>query len=110
MADAGANVVDGPEYARLLARERSRAAAQQPDSASDDDGPFEDEDSRWSTKTVDEDHPRDIHSDPSHRPEGEDVSVASDDGSEDGPPADDPTPLLDVHGRLIVEGDGAAAA
>ena len=110
MADAGANVVGGPEYARLLARARSQAAAQQPESLSDGDDPFEDEDSRWSTETVDEDNPRDVYGDPSHRPGGEDVSVASDDGSEDGPLADDPPPLLDVHGRPIVEADDRTAA
>ena len=102
MADAGANVVGGPEHARLLSRARSQAAAQQPESLSDGDDPFEDEDSRWSTETVDEDNPRDVYGDPSHRPGGEDVSVASDGGSEDGTPLDDPPPLLDQRGRLIV--------
>ena len=59
---------------------------------------------------VDEDNPHNIYRDPSHRPENEDISVASNDGSKDGPLADDPPPLLDVYGRPIVEADDRTAA
>ena len=95
MVDAGTNVVGGPEYARLLARGRAQVAAQQPESVSGDDNPFEDKDSCRSTKTDDEDHPHNIYGDPSHRPESERVSVALDDGSKDGPPSEDPPSLPD---------------
>ena len=64
MSDDGANVVDGPAYRELLSRHRSQAVARRRESDFDEDSFFEDDDSQFTTETIDEEHLRDVYGDP----------------------------------------------
>ena len=74
--------VDGSKYVRCLAAVRGSTAYSAADATSDVDNIGDDEDSRFITKTIDSRDLDNIADDIKARPEAEDASISSDEGSE----------------------------
>ena len=74
--------VDGPEYIRRLASARESTRESTADTFSDVDDPGDDEDSCFTTKTIDSCDLDNIAGDIGTPPEAEDASISSDERSE----------------------------
>ena len=74
--------VDGPEYVRRLAAARELTRNSTADATSDVDDIGDDEDSCFTTKTINSCNVDNIADDMGARPEAEDASISSDEGSE----------------------------
>ena len=83
--------VDGPEYIRRLASARVSTRESTADTFSDVDDPGDDEDSCFTTKTIDSCDLDNIAGDIGTPPEAEDASISSDERSEVGGFAEDST-------------------
>ena len=74
--------VDGPKYVRRLAAARGTTANSATDATSDIDNIGNDEDSCFTTKTINSRNLDNIVDNIGARPEAEDASISSDEGSE----------------------------
>ena len=74
--------VDGPEYVRRLAAARGSTADSAADATSDVDDIGDDEELCFTTKTIDSRDLDNIAADIGARPEAENASISSDEGSE----------------------------
>jgi hypothetical protein len=81
--------VDGPEYVRRLARARESVVEEHANTLSDVEDDFDDEDSAFSTKTIDSDDHPDVYGDSARRHGDDDLSISSNEGPKQGPPDDD---------------------
>ena len=77
----------GPEYSRHLAEVTSRAVREASNDSSDDPTEFKDDDSHFTTETIDSAEERGIYGNTRGHPDDDDSSISSDEGSESGVPA-----------------------
>ena len=97
------NIVGCPEYAHFLARAQYEAAARPAEPGSDDNDPLDKKDSLFTTRMVNDDDLQEVGNDYSDCPEGNNLSVFSDEGSKDGL-------LLGVPPSNFMFGDDGTAA
>jgi len=80
--------VDGPEYVRRLALARESVVDAHANTLSDAEDDIDDEDSQFTTKTIDSGDLRDIYGNAAGRPDDDDLSISSNEGPEHAPPGD----------------------
>ena len=85
MPKAVSSNVDGPEYVRRLALARESVVDAHANTPSDAEDDIDDEDSQFTTKTIDSGNLHDIYGNAAGRPDDDDLSFSSNEATEDAP-------------------------